>query len=448
ILDGASLVTIIEPICAQLISLFDLRLAWVGEKRPEGAIRILSIKGDALAYGAELKKIGVRWDDTPLGQGPTGMAIRNNTISMLKIHDLDFSTWRDAAIENELLSVIAIPLSIHNEVYGAITLYSSNPSAFDDATVIKHLKEISEQIQVVLDAANSQEQLGLLSTALENAGNAVFITNQDGIIKWVNNAFSALTGYSAEESIGQSPHILSSGEQDIHYYIELWKSLLSGERWSSEIINRKKDGGLYVAQQTITSIYDEHGDIQSFIAIQEDVSDKREAEKRIKHLALHDPLTDLPNRTLFNDRIDQGIHNADRNRTKMGLMFIDLNLFKQVNDSFGHNAGDQLLIAVSERLLKLIRASDTLARIGGDEFTIIVNSVTEPEDLALIAHKIIALIEKPFDLLEHTVTIGCSIGSAIYPTNAADRESLLKQADSAMYRAKKSATEHYFFTED
>ena len=448
ILDGSSLVSIFEPICTRLISLFDLQLAWIGEKRKGGDIRIISMKGDALAYGKELKKIGVRWDDTPLGQGPAGMAIRNNEISMVKTHDLSFSTWREASLANKLLSSIAIPLSLHHEVYGAITLYSSNPVAFDDTKVIKHLNEISGQIQIVLDAADSQEQLGLLSTALENAGNAVFITNQDGLIKWVNDAFTTLTGYSADESIGQSPHILSSGEQGIQYYIELWKRLLSGERWSSEIVNRKKDGSLYIAQQTITSIYDEHGDIQSFIAIQEDISDKREAEERIKHLALHDPLTDLPNRSLFNDRLDQAIHNADRNRTKVGLMFIDLNLFKQVNDTYGHNAGDDLLKMVSERLLKLIRASDTLARIGGDEFTLIVNSVAEPHDLKLIANKIIAVIEKPFEVLGHKVEIGCSIGGAIYPTNAADNESLLKKADSAMYRAKKSSTDNYYFTEE
>ncbi|MCW8826627.1 MAG: diguanylate cyclase, partial [Gammaproteobacteria bacterium] len=437
ILEEAPINDIFVSICNHLISLFALQLVWVGEKISDGSIQINTMVGEAQSYGNELKRIGVRWDDSPLGKGPSGTSIRTEEMALIKSDDPKFAAWRDAAIENNLHSTLAIPLHIHRGIYGTMVLYSSNPTIFDDFNVIRHLNEISDQIQIVLDTAKTQEQLRLQSTALENAGNAIFITDRNGTIERVNGAYERLTGYSAKESIGQQPSFLKSGVMDTIYYKKLWQSLLAGERYSREIVNRRKDGTLYTAQQTITNLTDNNGIITHFISIQEDITEKRAAEEKIKHLALHDPLTDLPNRSLFSDRLQQAIHSAHRDKQKVGLLFIDLNLFKQVNDSLGHDIGDELLKAVTTRLLNETRSNDTVARMGGDEFTIILQKVSGPDDMALIAQKIIASIAKPFEILEHSIEIGCSIGGSIYPTDAKDSETLLKQADSAMYRAKK-----------
>jgi diguanylate cyclase (GGDEF)-like protein/PAS domain S-box-containing protein len=401
--------------------------------------------GKATGYYAELEQIGVRWDDTPQGRGPAGMTIKTGDMQVFKLSDQGFHAWHDAAKHANLHAILGIPLIIRGEIYGAFTLYSERESAFDNPVTTQRLASIASRICVALETAMDQEQLRLLGTALSSAGNGVFITDQLGYIKWINSAFTRLTGYGAEEALGRKPSILASGKQDAAYYQHLWNTILQGNIWSSETEERRKDGTLFTVQQTITPIRDEEGKITHYISILEDITAQKETAARIQHMAHYDALTALPNRSLFYDRLRQVLVQAKRNAQMSGLMFIDLDRFKQVNDTLGHHIGDLLLQGVAQRIKDCVRESDTVARLAGDEFTVLLPHVEKREDAAAVAGKIVAALAEPFLLDGHDVRSGGSIGIAIYPADAGSDEALLQCADTAMYAAKQQGRNTYCF---
>jgi len=281
-----------------------------------------------------------------------------------------------------------------------------------------------------------------LSSALESAANGVLITDPQGKIQWVNPAFSKLCGYGREELLGQTPRVLKSGLQAPEYYQSLWATIGKGEIWSSETVERAKDGSLYTVSQTITPIVND-GELTHFIAIHEDISAQKLTQERIQYMAHFDALTGLPNRTLFYDRLRQALLLAKRNDGGLTLMYMDLDGFKQVNDRLGHHAGDLLLVGVADRLGKCMRESDTVARLGGDEFIAILNDAHRREDVSGVANKIIKAISAPFDLDGHQAQIGISIGIALYTEDAGSEDELIKLADLAMYEAKSSGKNTY-----
>lgn len=377
VLRGLPIQELMQFVCSEVVRLFGYSLAWIGKKEPGGAVSFAASAGKATEYHAELERIGVRWDDTSEGRGPAGMTIKTGSVQVFKISTPGFHAWHGAAKHANLHAILGIPLIIRGEIYGAFTLYSEREHAFDNPVTTQRLTNIAGRICVALETAMDQEQLRLLGTALSSAGNGVFITDQLGYIKWINTAFTHLTGFDAEEALGKKPSILNSGKQDAAYYQHLWKTILQGNIWSSETEERRKDGTLFTVQQTITPIRDDAGNITHFISILEDISAQKETAARIQYMAHYDALTALPNRSLFYDRLHQVLAQAKRNAQMSALMFIDLDRFKRVNDTLGHHVGDLLLQSVAQRIKTCVRESDTVARLAGDEFTVLVTACGE-----------------------------------------------------------------------
>jgi diguanylate cyclase (GGDEF)-like protein/PAS domain S-box-containing protein len=300
--------------------------------------------------------------------------------------------------------------------------------------------------QQVLD----QQRLRLQSTAMAAAANAIFITDRDGHIEWVNEAFTRLSGYPAEEVIGKTPAFLKSGAQDPETYQRLWETITDGSVWRGEMVERRQDGTLYTVDQTVAPILDESGTIAHFVAIHEDVTERKRAEERILYLSNYDTLTRLPNRVLFRDHLYQAVSKARTDHSALAVMFIDLDRFSRVNDTLGHEVGDQLLMTVASRINAVAAPfSETVARIGGDEFAIIQSNLSNAETAATLARKIIEEVAKPVDLDGIDVRVGANVGIAIFPQDGEDPDHMIKNADMAMYRAIRSETESYcFFSND
>jgi len=285
----------------------------------------------------------------------------------------------------------------------------------------------------------------LMGKVFENASEGVLITDPNGVILSVNNAFTTFTGYSAGEVIGKTPALLSSGRQSEAFYRHMWQTLQNEGQWEGEIWNRRKDGKHYLEWLAISSVRDENGDITHYVAVFSDITTEKENEERLYHLAHYDLLTDLPNRMLFYDRLRQGLLRAKRNKRQVAVMFLDLDGFKQVNDELGHPAGDELLRQVARRLTAVLRASDTVARFGGDEFTVSVPDLAADDDVSRVAQKIIAAVARPYYLGSNRVQVTTSVGIALYPLHGDDPDTLITHADMAMYETKKGGKNSYRF---
>lgn len=442
VLEGAALAEVLHLMCERMVEIFDLPLAWIGRKEVDGAVYITASAGAASGYLGSLGSLGVRWDDSPLGRGPGGMAIRTGHVQIRKRGDARFKPWAEQAAEFDLNAIMGVPLIVAGQVYGALVLYSRQEDRFDGATMKNRIAHLAGKICLTLGIAAEHAQVRLLGTALASASNSIMITDRDGTIHWVNAAFSELCGYAESELLGRKPNLLKSGRQDMDYYRRLWETVLAGKPWSGETTDRRKDGSLYTVLQRITPIVDDDGEVTHFITIHEDITEQLETQARIHHLAHHDALTGLPNRLLFFDRLHQACGLAARNKLDVTLLYMDLDGFKAVNDRLGHDVGDLLLQEVAKRLQACIRSSDTLARMGGDEFVIILHDAGEREGAELIAEKILREIARPFQLGAHEAAIGISIGMAL-GGHTCDEGEMMRQADEAMYTAKHAGKNNF-----
>jgi len=292
----------------------------------------------------------------------------------------------------------------------------------------------------------SQSGLLLASKFFEGSSEGFVITDAEQRIIQVNRAFTEITGYSAKEIIGLTPAALSSGRQSPEFYHAMWTDLSHNGQWQGEIWNRRKNGEVYPEWLSISRVDNEHGDTTHYIAIFSDISRRREQEARIRDLAYFDSLTGLANRTLLKDRVRHDITQARRRRSSLSLLFIDLDHFKQINDSLGHQTGDQVLIQVSQRLQQLIREQDTVSRLGGDEFVAVLPD-TDADGASYVARHLLQELALPYQIGTHELTVTPSIGIAVYPADGGDFDTLYRCADTAMYRAKQEGRNGYsFFT--
>ncbi len=303
-------------------------------------------------------------------------------------------------------------------------------------------------IRDVSERKRFEQRLHLADKVMQGALEGIIITDKDNVILAVNPSFSQTTGFSEQDVVGMTPRLFQSGRQDEQFYSELWVKLLGTGKWQGEVWNKRKNGELFLEWLNISAVKDEEGNATHYVATFQDITKQKENEERLIFLSHHDQLTGLPNRVLFFDRLHQSIAAAHRRSKLLALLFVDLDGFKAVNDGLGHQAGDDVLKEVSSRLQHTVRAMDTIARVGGDEFTGILAEVGSPADAVLVAEKIIAAVASPFDVEEELVHIGASIGISLYPLDSTDQEDLIQLADTAMYKAKDAGRNCFCFHGD
>lgn len=299
------------------------------------------------------------------------------------------------------------------------------------------------------ELSRANEQLRLSSIVFDHAGEAIMVTDGSNRILHVNRAFERMTGYSGAEVLGQSPKILASGRHGPEFYQELWHSVSTTGSWSGEIWNRRRNGDIYPEWLRITAVRDGDGPPDHYIAMFSDISDRKALEARMSHLAFHDPLTGLPNRLLMIERLRHAVTRAERSGRQVTLLMLDLDRFKVINDAFGHAVGDALLLAVSERLIRMMAPGDVLCRPGGDEFVMLLVDQTDLSHTLRLAAGLNQLGHSPVMVEGHDLTISTSVGISVYPRDGQDPETLIKNADAALYAAKDLGRNTFrFYTED
>jgi diguanylate cyclase (GGDEF)-like protein/PAS domain S-box-containing protein len=299
-----------------------------------------------------------------------------------------------------------------------------------------------------MSSSSPPEQVMNVAAALrivENFDRGLALTDHEQRIIYVNPAFCAITGYGLAEVVGQTPRLLNSGRHDSEFYRGMWQALQETGAWCGEIWNRRKDGTLYLEWLDIRSLRDDVGKVTNYLATFTVIKQQQEQEERLRFLALHDPLTGLANRILLTDRGEQAIHRADRSDRSLAVLFIDLDRFKSINDTLGHDIGDEVLVKVTRRLAAVLREDDTLSRFGGDEFVCLLSDIAMRQDAALVAHKLLAALEHPVEVAGHLFKVGASIGISAYPSDGRNFDDLVVAADRAMLRAKQAGGNLYRF---
>ncbi len=288
-------------------------------------------------------------------------------------------------------------------------------------------------------------RLKVLIKAIEQSPVSVIITDPRGVIEYVNPKFTKLMGYTLEEACGNTPRILKGGFLTRDFYKNMWDTILAGKEWHGLFHNRTKTGELVWELASISPIREEDGTISHFVAVKEDITEIKRLQDQMAHMAHHDQLTGLPNRFLFLDRLERMLSQARRRDTNFAILYTDLDRFKEVNDEHGHAVGDELLTAVGQRLQGCVRDSDTVARMGGDEFTILLTDIANSEDVVRIAGMILQAISNPFRIGDVVCSVGISIGIAMFPLDGLDADPLLSAADTALYHVKRTGRGGYHF---
>jgi len=386
--------------------------------------------------GTEISDETMMFDPDISGAGGNPHAIYKNTTTLeVAQHEWTvvmfslpgFETRLDKEKQN-FVAYVGIEMSLLLTIL-AWLLVQGRARAVQFAETINH--ELAER-------KRAEEGLMLAATVVKTVEEAVIVTNQDNLILAVNPAFTEITGYTLDEVEGKDPKILASGRHSKEFYKGMWESLLDSGSWHGEIWDRRKSGENYIKWLSIKVVRDAAGKVTHYIGVFADISERKAAEERMQYLAHHDMLTGLPNRTLFSDRLQQGLVQAKRDKVHLALMFLDLDKFKPINDTYGHAVGDLLLQEVALRLQKCVRESDTVSRIGGDEFVVLLRSIEVEQDAKLVAEKMLNLLQQSFELKGHSLNISVSIGIAVYPEHGGDERALTRNADIAMYYAKAS----------
>ncbi len=378
--------------------------------------------------------------------------------------DVDFSLRADVTSNNEVGQALKAFNHLMESLQFAITNINSMMRSLADEDFTKRLNlnhkgdlhQIEKSINSTANALQRniearekvEQELKLLSTAMEQSPVSVVITDPDGDIEYVNPAFEMITGYSSVEVIGKNPRILKSGNTPVSLYRELWQTIKSGRIWEGELQNCKKDGELYWEKSHITSVRDEKGEIQHFVALMVDTTLQKEQEEKILQQAHYDTLTMLPNRFLSLDRLGEMIKRAQRSEYMLAIIFIDLDDFKKVNDTLGHETGDQLLKAAALRFKSIVRAQDTVGRLGGDEFLLLLDRINNVTDVVSVAENVLLAFQKPFTIKKRNLVLTSSIGITIYPEDGNEVSVLLRKADTAMYHSKEEGRNTFHFFTD
>ena len=296
----------------------------------------------------------------------------------------------------------------------------------------------------ITERRQAEDRLRLAGVVFETSAEGIVVTDARGQILAVNRAFTEITGYSAGEVLGKNPRILSSGRHDADFYQAMWRTLTTQGRWKGEIWNRRKNGEIYPEWLTVSRVSDNKGAL-NYVALFADITAIKQSEQQMEYLAHHDLLTGLPNRLLLNARLGHALERAQRDDTHIAVMVVDLDRFKQINDTLGHPVGDLVLQQAAARMAGLLRKPDTVARLGGDEFVIVQEPVEGPREAETLAQRIIKAVKAPFETAGHTLYVTSSVGISLYPGNGNDMATLLRHADAAMYKAKDLGRDTFTF---
>ena len=291
----------------------------------------------------------------------------------------------------------------------------------------------------------AEEKLRLSATVLEHIADGVMVVDADGIIVTVNPAFTQITGYTEAEAVGQHSSLTRSARHDAAFYQAMWDELKTSGFWRGEIWHQRKNGELYLEWLTISAVRDARAGTTHYVGVFSDITLVKESQEKLDHMAHHDPLTALPNRLLFHDRLQHALLRAARDQEQLAVLFIDLDRFKNVNDTLGHHVGDELLQKVAGQLAARLREGDTLARLGGDEFIVLLERIDGEYGATQVAEKLMTMFEQPFTVAGHELFVTCSVGISLYPDDALDLNMLIRNADVAMYQAKARGRNGYRF---
>ena len=350
-----------------------------------------------------------------------------------------------------LASVAILPLRDGSGVVGGLGIYSNAENAFDEAEQrllvnlagdLSHALEAIEQEQRRREAESG---LRLAAQVFENSSEGIMVTDAANRILMVNKAFTAVTGYAPAEVIDKGPQVLSSGKQTPAFYREMWHALRTRGEWHGEIQNRRKNGECYSEWLTISVVQGEAGEITHYVAVFSDITSRKQIEERLNFLANYDVLTSLPNRVLFTDRLEQCVAKARTAGRYVGVMFLDLDRFKLINETLGHSAGDFMLQEISTRLVGCVRQGDSVSRLGGDEFALILSDLGSPDEAGAIGVKVLDALRRHISFNGNEIYTSASIGISLFPDDGEDVEALVKNADSAMYRAMEDGGNTYRF---
>ena len=292
-------------------------------------------------------------------------------------------------------------------------------------------------------AAVAEEKLRLAAKVFENVLEGVMVTDANAGILSVNPAFANITGYAPNEIIGKNPNLMRSKFHGAEFFREMWRQLGETGQWRGEIWNKRKSGDVFLAWQTISAVRNDDGKVTHYVSVLFDITERKRHEELVRYQAYHDILTGLPNRQLLHDRLTQALLHARREGEMLSVMFLDLDRFKTVNDTLGHDVGDKLLCEMANRLKTSIRKGDTVARLGGDEFVLLLPRIKQLDNIVLLAEKILEALRVPVRIGEHELSLTTSIGISIYPKDGDKPDVLIKHADEAMYQAKQKGRNNY-----
>jgi diguanylate cyclase (GGDEF)-like protein/PAS domain S-box-containing protein len=442
-------------VCRDAIEFGGMKMAWIG--MIDAASKAVSPVASFGAGTDYLDGLSISVDaDAATGRGPTGIALSEDHPFWCQdfIHDPRTAPWHELGASHGWAASAALPLHRGGKVVGSFNLYASEINAFDEAAQ-NLLTEMALDISYALDnfereaeRRRAAAQLALAAKVFEQSSEGISITDADCNIVTVNQAFTTITGYSEAEVLGRNPRILASGRHDKDFYRVMWNAINTGGSWEGEIWNRRKDGSVFPEWLSISRVLDSDGRVTEYIGIFSDITEHKKAEEDILRLAHFDALTGLPNRALLNDRVSHALSIAQRSQKPMAVLFLDLDHFKNINDTLGHHVGDELLVEMAKRLQSLVREEDTVSRLGGDEFVLLLPT-SDVAGAAHVAEKLLETVARRYEHEQHELVITASIGIAMYPEDGEDFEALAKYADMAMYRAKHDGRNRYrFFTQE
>ncbi len=386
-------------------------------------------------------------DGLPVGEGMgvCGSAVFfGHRVIIPDVHTHPWTTaFSDLAERAHIASCWSQPIySAQGQVLGTFALYNNearNPTDYELGLIDSETRLTS----LAIEQSHAESRLQMAASVFTHAREGILITDCQGNIIEANQVFADITGYSREEALGKNPRFLQSGLHDKDFYSALWQSLLQTGNWYGEVWNRRKNGELYAAMMTISAVQDIHGITQNYVNLFTDITPLKEHQRQLEYIAHYDALTGLPNRVLLADRLKQAMARSHRSARSLAVLYLDLDGFKAVNDQHGHDTGDQLLVNISHRLKEVLREGDTLARIGGDEFVVVMVDLERPQDYEAVLNRLLSVAAEPVTLNQHLLLVSASIGATLYPQDDADADQLLRHADQAMYLAKQAGKNCY-----